>query len=185
MRTQQQVLRELEEQERLIAEYRDSIARTWTDAPAWMAAYAAAFAALLAVASYVSFAIPLTDVPFTLQVLIVLLAGFVLGPGLGALSVVLYVVRQSNRITVKRRVIDPSSQWPTEQDPPAEVPPGEVVVLQPYGSLFFAAAPVFEAQRPDVTDGAHGSVVIIRLRGKEDIGSTFISVVTRYSGQLR
>ncbi|HYW93816.1 MAG TPA: hypothetical protein VFA95_15375 [Gammaproteobacteria bacterium] len=44
VRTQQQVLRELEEQERLIAEYRDSIARTWTDAPAWMAAYAAAFA---------------------------------------------------------------------------------------------------------------------------------------------
>lgn len=55
-------------------------------------AYAAAFAALLAVASYVSFAIPLTDVPFTLQVLVVLLAGFVLGPGLGALSVVLYIV---------------------------------------------------------------------------------------------
>ncbi len=55
-------------------------------------AYAAAFAALLAVASYVSFTLPLTDVPFTLQVLVVLLAGLVLGPGLGALSVVLYIV---------------------------------------------------------------------------------------------
>jgi biotin transport system substrate-specific component len=55
-------------------------------------AYAAAFAALLAVASYVSFALPFTDVPFTLQVLVVLLAGFVLGPGLAALSVVLYIV---------------------------------------------------------------------------------------------
>ena len=42
-------------------------------------AYAAAFAALLTVASYVSFALPFTDVPFTLQVLVVLLAGFVLG----------------------------------------------------------------------------------------------------------
>lgn len=55
-------------------------------------AYAAAFAALLAVASYVSFSLPLTDVPFTLQVLIVLLAGFVLGPGLAALSIILYIV---------------------------------------------------------------------------------------------
>lgn len=55
-------------------------------------AYAAAFAALLAVASYVSFALPLTDVPFTLQVLVVTLAGLVLGPGLGALSVVFYLL---------------------------------------------------------------------------------------------
>lgn len=55
-------------------------------------AYAAAFAALLAVASYVSFALPLTDVPFTLQVLVVLLAGLVLGPGLGALSVLVYLL---------------------------------------------------------------------------------------------
>ena len=55
-------------------------------------AYAAAFAALLAVASYVSFALPLTDVPFTLQVLVVVLAGLVLGPGLGALSVLVYLL---------------------------------------------------------------------------------------------
>ena len=54
-------------------------------------AYTAAFAALLAIASYVSFGLPFTDVPFTLQVLVVLLAGLVLGPGLGALSVVLYI----------------------------------------------------------------------------------------------
>ncbi len=55
-------------------------------------AYAAAFAALLAVASYVSFALPLTDVPFTLQVLVVVLAGLVLGPGLGALSILVYLL---------------------------------------------------------------------------------------------
>ena len=55
-------------------------------------AYAAAFAALLTVASYVSFALPFTDVPFTLQVLVVLLAGYVLGPGLAVLSIVLYIV---------------------------------------------------------------------------------------------
>ena len=55
-------------------------------------AEAAAFAALLAVASYVSFTLPLTDVPFTLQVFVVLLAGAVLGPGAGALSVLVYLL---------------------------------------------------------------------------------------------
>lgn len=55
-------------------------------------AFAAAFAALLAIASYVSFSLPLTDVPFTLQVLVVLLAGAVLGPGLGVLSIVVYLL---------------------------------------------------------------------------------------------
>lgn len=101
-----------------------------------------------------------------------------------ALSVVLYVVQQSNRITVRRRVVDPSARWPSEEDPPAEIPAGEVVVLQPYGSLFFAAAPVFAEQLPDVTERSQGAVVIIRLRGKEDVGSTFIDVVRRYAEQL-
>jgi len=101
-----------------------------------------------------------------------------------ALSVVLYVVQQSNRVTIRRRVFDPSSRWPSEEDPPAEIPSREMVVLQPYGSLFFAAAPVFEEQLPDVSERSHGSVVIIRLRGKEDIGSTFIDVVVRYAEQL-
>lgn len=53
-------------------------------------AYAALFAALIAGGSYV--AIPLGPVPFTLQVLFVLLAGMVLGPRIGALSVVAYLL---------------------------------------------------------------------------------------------
>ena len=52
-------------------------------------AYAALFAALTAAAAYV--AIPVGSVPFTLQVLVVLLAGMVLGPRLGALSMVAYL----------------------------------------------------------------------------------------------
>jgi len=102
-----------------------------------------------------------------------------------ALAIVLHVVQQSNRITIRRRVFDPSSRWPSEEDPPAEIPPHEIVVLQPYGSLFFAAAPIFSEQLPDVTRHSHGSVVIIRLRGKEDVGSTFIGVVTRYADRLQ
>lgn len=53
-------------------------------------ATAALFTAILAASAYV--AIPAGSVPFTLQVYVVLLAGMVLGPRLGVLSVVAYLV---------------------------------------------------------------------------------------------
>jgi biotin transport system substrate-specific component len=51
---------------------------------------AALFTALLAVSAYIS--IPVGSVPFTLQVYVVLLAGMMLGPRLGALAVLAYLV---------------------------------------------------------------------------------------------
>ncbi|NLG65608.1 MAG: biotin transporter BioY [Actinobacteria bacterium] len=51
---------------------------------------AALLTALLAVSAFV--AIPLGSVPFTLQVFVVLLAGMILGPRLGLLSVIAYLV---------------------------------------------------------------------------------------------
>lgn len=51
---------------------------------------AALFTALLAVSAYIS--IPVGSVPFTLQVFVVLLAGMVLGPRLGILAVLAYLV---------------------------------------------------------------------------------------------
>ena len=99
------------------------------------------------------------------------------------LSVILYVVRQSNQVTVKRWLLDPDGNL-IETDPPAQLPANEVVVLQPYGSLFFAAAPVLEAQLP-ATDGAgRNSVVILRLRGRTDLGTTFMDVLLRYAQAL-
>lgn len=52
--------------------------------------YAALFTALIAAGAFV--AIPVGPVPFTLQVLFVLLAGMVLGPRVGVLSVLAYLV---------------------------------------------------------------------------------------------
>ena len=52
--------------------------------------YVAVFAALIAVGALVS--VPVGSVPFTLQVLFVLLAGMMLGPRLGFLSVAVYLV---------------------------------------------------------------------------------------------
>lgn len=71
-----------------------------------------------------------------------------------------------------------------EVDPPDEVPAHDVVVLQPYGSLFFASAPILEQQLPTVTEESVGSVVILRLRGKPDIGSTLIGILVDYAVSL-
>ena len=117
---------------------------------------------------------------FVLTMIIPLQYAVLIGVGL---SIILYVARQSNRIQVKQWVFSPDGTV-TEQDPPAELPPDETVVLRPYGSLFFAAAAAFETALPTVTDHSRHTVVIITLRGKEDLGSTFINVVTRYAERL-
>ena len=117
---------------------------------------------------------------FALTMLIPLQYAVLVGVGL---SVLLHVVRQSNQVTIKRRQIDPQGTF-IETDPPARLPAEEVVVLQPYGSLFFAAAPVFEAALPALTDASRNSVVILRLRGRSDLGTTFMDVLYRYAQGL-
>ncbi|MCJ7781339.1 MAG: sodium-independent anion transporter [Acidimicrobiia bacterium] len=89
-----------------------------------------------------------------------------------------------NQIVIKRWLVGEDGGL-REVDAPAEVPMGEVLVLQPYGSLFFASAPVFKERLPNVTDEAHNSVVILRLRGRSDLGFTFMDVLLRYAEALR
>jgi SulP family sulfate permease len=92
-------------------------------------------------------------------------------------------VRQANQVIIKRQYPDPDGHL-IETDPPAELPAGEVVVLQPYGSLFFAAAPTFEAQLPAPAGAPGNSVVILRVRGRTDLGTTFMQVLCRYGAAL-
>lgn len=119
-------------------------------------------------------------ITFVLTMLIPLQYAVVAGVGI---SILLYVIRQSNGLTIRRRVRDDDGTV-REVDPPAELGRGEVVVLQPYGSLFFAAAPAFEAALPAVTPASRGSVVIVRLRGRSDLGTTFTDVLDRYGSSL-
>ena len=119
-------------------------------------------------------------VTFVLTMIFPLQYAVLVGVGL---SVVLHTVRQSNQITLKRWQLDAGGQV-IETDPPTTLPAGEVVVLQPYGSLFFAAAPVFESALPAVTDASRNSVVILRLRGRSDLGTTFMDVLLRYAQSL-
>ena len=96
---------------------------------------------------------------------------------------ILHVVRQSNQVTIKRWLLDPDGNL-IETDPPAQLPADEVVALQPYGSLFFAAAPVLEVAAPGPGRRRRNSVVILRLRGRTDLGTTFMDVLRRYAQAL-
>jgi hypothetical protein len=59
-----------------------------------------------------------------------------------------------------------------------------VTVLEPVGSLFFAGAAEFEEHLPDPT-GAQNATVIIRMRDRDELGSTFIRVIERYASKVK
>jgi SulP family sulfate permease len=100
-----------------------------------------------------------------------------------ALSIVLSVVRQSNKVVVTEWVLQPGG-FPLERPAPTHLPSQRLTVLQVYGSLFFAAARNMEDMLPSV-DNTTRAAVAISLRGKSDIGSTFVTVLQRYCAALQ
>jgi len=100
-----------------------------------------------------------------------------------AMSLLLFVVQQSNKITVKEWV-PTENILPIEQDAPLAVPSNRPIILVTYGSLFFATAPLFEEQLPTVEDETHNTAVIVNLRKSADLGSTFLKVLDRYTADL-
>jgi len=120
-------------------------------------------------------------VTFGLTLLIPLQYAVLVGVGLG---IILFVAQQSNRVRVRQvHVLDGGRMRETQ--PPPTVAGDSVVILQPYGSLFFASAPIFEHQLPEVTTESQNAVVIVRLRGTDQIGLSLIEVLRRYANDLR
>lgn len=120
-------------------------------------------------------------VTFGLTLVIPLQYAVLVGVGLG---IILFVAQQSNRVRVRQVHVLEQGRM-RESAPPARIEAGQVVVLQPYGSLFFASAPVFDSQLPTVDEGSRGATVIIRLRGTDQIGLSLIEVLRRFAGELR
>ena len=125
--------------------------------------------------------------PMTIMVITfvtTLFAPLQLAVGLGViLHIFLYVFKSAERVRIERAVLQ-SDGSVVEADVPAELPSDEILVLAPIGSLFFAGAAEFESHLPDV-DEAHNSVVIILLRDRDEVGSTFIRVLERYTQLLQ
>jgi SulP family sulfate permease len=100
-----------------------------------------------------------------------------------AISILLVVFQQSNTIRVVEWVVGESG-WPIERPVPKKLNSGKVTVLYIYGNLFYAAADAFEKSLPAV-ESASRSVVILLLRGYEDVGSTVSEVLRRYTLALQ
>jgi len=153
-----------------------------------------ALAALLIVAGYQGLRVPqavvawktgrtsavIMLVTFVATLLVPLQFSVLFGTGL---SVVLHVFRQSNKVVVTQWVLQPEG-FPIEQAVPPRLASNQLTVLHIYGSLFFAAAKSVEEMLPIVADATH-AVVALTLRGKIEIGSTFVTVLQRYAETLR
>ena len=66
---------------------------------------------------------------------------------------------------------------------PSTLPDAEPVVLDVYGSLLYAGARTLGARLPD-PHTAKRPVVILRLRGRTSLGSTFFGVIAGYADAL-
>jgi len=99
------------------------------------------------------------------------------------LTILLYVYRSAEQVRVERVVLHADGTF-SEEVVPEQLPSGEIVILQPIGSLFFAGTAELEEHLPNVGD-AHNSVVILRLRDRDEVGSTFIRAIERYTHKLQ
>jgi SulP family sulfate permease len=99
------------------------------------------------------------------------------------MHILLYVFRSAEAVRVEQIVILEDGRF-AETAPPEQLSAGEITILQPVGSLFFAGAARFEDQLPAVGQ-ARRAVVILRLRDRDEVGSTFIRALERYAIALQ
>lgn len=99
------------------------------------------------------------------------------------LSILDYVYSSSQNFQLVEIVPTEDGEYDIK-NPPAELYDQQVIVLYGWGSFFFASARTMEALLPQVK-GARRAVVILRLQGVSQIGSTFILVLERYAQKLQ
>lgn len=100
-----------------------------------------------------------------------------------AISILLFLFQQANRITLVELVPTPGG-YPIEQPAPRQLASHKITVLYTYGSLFYAAVKTWEENLP-IAKNATQAVVIFLLRGHEEFGSTMIEVLDRYTKTIQ
>lgn len=119
-------------------------------------------------------------VTFVLTLIVPAQFAVLIGVGL---AIILFVGQQSNRLRLRQLDFHTDGRV-RETDPMPRIPSRTVVVLQPYGSVFFASAASVDEQLPAVDDESRDSVVILRMRGIDEVGLTFVGVLDRYLTEL-
>ncbi|MFC9664753.1 SulP family inorganic anion transporter [Nocardia sp. NPDC127606] len=102
------------------------------------------------------------------------------GVGVG-LSLLLQLNQEAIDLKVVRLRVD--GDHLVEAKAPTTLSDNEIVILDVYGSLFYAGARTLQAKLPD-PEGAHDPVVILRLRGRTSVSATFLHVVGDYARRL-
>jgi SulP family sulfate permease len=98
------------------------------------------------------------------------------------LSTIQYVSSASHDLRVRRLVVVDGGY--AEEPPPERLPDGEVTVVDIYGSVFYASTETLGRQLPE-TRGATGAVMVLRLRGRGQLGSSAISLLRRIAEDLQ
>ena len=100
------------------------------------------------------------------------------------LSILAYFFITSTHEVRLTQIIQNPDGTVTEGPAPAELASNAVTVLQIYGNMTFTGAETLEQYLPKA-GSATRPVVILRLRAQEGIGSSFITVLERYSQQVK
>ncbi|WP_209448816.1 SulP family inorganic anion transporter [Rhodococcus qingshengii] len=102
--------------------------------------------------------------------------------GIGvALSLLLQINQEAIDLKVVRLRVEGDRL--VEVSAPRRLPDNEVVILDVYGSLFYAGARTLQARLPD-PGGATAPVVVLRLRGRTTVSATFFTLVADYARRL-
>ncbi|MDX2231569.1 MAG: SulP family inorganic anion transporter [Leptolyngbyaceae cyanobacterium bins.349] len=99
------------------------------------------------------------------------------------LSILVYIYQSSLDVRVKQILPASTAQQFQERPAPADIPPSSITILHIYGSVFYASADLLQAALPSPYT-ADQSVVILGLRGRIELGSTFIKLLERYASEL-
>lgn len=97
-------------------------------------------------------------------------------------TIILFLASSASDVTIRAM-----EMWEghhiAEVDPPRTLASDAVTVLNVYGSLFFAGARTLGEALPDPDDATH-PVVVLRMRGRTQVGATLIDVLDEYADEL-
>jgi SulP family sulfate permease len=102
-------------------------------------------------------------------------------------GVALALMMQINQEALDLRIVElrPDSDGRfTEHPAPRQLESRRVVLLDIYGSLYYAGAKTLQARLPD-PNGSVSPAVVIRLRGRAMLGSTSFAVLADYAHRLQ
>jgi SulP family sulfate permease len=100
-----------------------------------------------------------------------------------ALALLMQINQEALDLRVVELIPDPEGRF-VEHPAPKQLESRRVVLLDIYGSLYYAGAKTLQVHLPDPA-GAVAPAVVLRLRGRAVLGSTSFAVMSDYANRLQ